>query len=64
MVLHEARLFTGLLLKVIWLDMLTNLFCAVCFTVTANVADDYLKGATQRGLDYSRFLTLEIQKLC
>ena len=44
--------------------MLTNLFCVICFTVTANVADDYLKGATQRGLDYSRFLTLEIQKLC
>ena len=64
MVLRETRLFNGLLLKFIWLDMLTILFCVLCFTVTANVADDYLKGATQRGLDYSRFLSLDIQKIC
>jgi len=68
MLLRKILHFYGLLLKAIWLDMLSFLVCILSVSIVTTLADDYLKSATQKGLDYVRklgipFLENEIKSL-
>ncbi|XP_057314559.1 bactericidal permeability-increasing protein-like [Hydractinia symbiolongicarpus] len=55
MLFQKILKFYSLVLTALWLDMLTSLLCVVLLTLGVS-GGDYLKGATQKGLDYVRQL--------
>lgn len=44
--------FYKLVVVSLWLEMLRSLTCVLAVTITAAVGEDYLRDATQKGLDY------------
>ena len=56
MLVRKILKFYGIVITALWIDMLTYCLCLLMTCFACGLCNDYLKSATQRGLDYGKEL--------